>query len=245
MCACVWKGWEENEKEGIIKRGEERLWEDTGGGKSGKVETGMAGGRGMNWYVKVNPQKEIWERFKKVTWEEWRVSKRRHGGWERLYLLKWSQVHDRKWNGFFFWELRKECWSSWIQKHVATREWLSHLRGSGYRRQFALLFVLDHIQCWWQAKVVCALDLVFYVLFGYEDLGAGELMVVTESAFNNANHCWSQNGHSKPGNNGCKLDKTKSRLIFKRRGVSYWKHVCLVPPRHPPRKPECEWGHVF
>lgn len=48
VCVCVWKGWEENEKEGIIKRGKERLWEDTGGGKSGKVETGMAGGRGIN-----------------------------------------------------------------------------------------------------------------------------------------------------------------------------------------------------
>lgn len=36
-----WKGWGKDEKEGTIKTGKERLWEDTGGGKSGKVETGM------------------------------------------------------------------------------------------------------------------------------------------------------------------------------------------------------------
>lgn len=45
MCVCVcmteWKGWGKDEKEGTIKTGKERVWEDIGGGKSGKVETGM------------------------------------------------------------------------------------------------------------------------------------------------------------------------------------------------------------
>lgn len=67
-------------------------------------------------------------------------------------------------------------------------------------------------------------------------------MVVTESTFNNDHHCWTQNGPSKHGNNGCKLDKTKSCLILKQRGASYWKHVCLVTPRHPTRM---GLDHVF
>lgn len=74
---------------------------------------------------------------------------------------------------------------------------------------------------------------------GDEDLGVGELMVVTESTFNNAHHCWTQNGTRKHGNNRCKLDKIKSCLILKQRGASYWKYVCLVPPRHPTREPGC------
>lgn len=82
-----------------------------------------------------------------------------------------------------------------------------------------------------------ALGLVFHVLFRLEDLGVWELMVVT---FNNAHLCWTQSGPSKHGNNRCKLDKTKSCLIFKQRHVSYWKHVFLVPPRHSVRKPGCE-----
>lgn len=43
MCVCMteWKRWGEYEKEGTIKTGKERAWEDTGGGKPGKVETGM------------------------------------------------------------------------------------------------------------------------------------------------------------------------------------------------------------